>query len=118
MANETLRFNIEEIPLVNLYVATDAQKRLRLSSDIVKMYGLDAGNRVALGYAAAERAIAIKPAANPADPTAANVDKRGYISAGRFFNRTQLEPKRGRYVFAAEQDGWFVFVSEDASPEA
>lgn len=104
------RFNIEEVPLVNLYVATDAQRRLRLSADIVKMYGLDAGNRVSLGYDVVERAIALRVANNKFDPTAANVDKRGYISASRFFKRTQLTAERGRYVFEAEQDGWLVFV--------
>jgi len=108
------RFNIEEIPLVSLYVATDAQRRLRLSADIVKMYALDAGNRVALGYDSAARAIAIRLAANPNDPTAANVDKRGYISASRFYKRVRLEPGASKYVFAAEQDGWLVFVSEDS----
>jgi hypothetical protein len=106
------QFNIEKIPLVSLYIATDAQKRLRLSADIVKMYGLDAGNRVALGFDATKRAIAVRQAANAADPTAANVDKRGYISASRFYNRAKLEARPGKYVFAAEQDGWLVFVAE------
>jgi hypothetical protein len=110
------QFNIEEIPLVSLYIATDAQKRLRLSADIVKMYGLDAGNRVALGFDSAARAIAIKQAASPTDPTAANVDKRGYISASRFYNRAKLDARPGKYEFAAEQDGWLVFIAESTSP--
>ncbi|GIQ63685.1 hypothetical protein PACILC2_22530 [Paenibacillus cisolokensis] len=111
----TKRFNIEEIPLVTLYVATDQYCRLRLSTDLIRLYSLDAGNRVALGYDSAARAIAVKLAANPNDPTAANVDKRGYISARRFFARTQIEPERRRYVFEAEQDGWLVFIAEDSA---
>jgi hypothetical protein len=110
--NSVSKFNIEEIPLVSLYVATDAQKRLRLSADIVKMYGLDTGNRVALGFDATKRAIAVRQAANAADPTAANVDKRGYISASRFYNRAKLEAQPGRYEFATEQDGWLVFIAD------
>lgn len=111
------QYNIEEVPLVSLYIATDSQKRLRLSTDIVEMFELSAGNRVALGYDSEQRAIAVKRAANPKDPTAANVDKRGYISASRFYKRVRLEAKAGRYVFAAEQDGWLVFVSEDTFQE-
>ncbi|MCU6709328.1 hypothetical protein M6D81_11480 [Paenibacillus sp. J5C_2022] len=106
------RFNIDAIPLVTLYVATDKHKRLRLSADFVKLYGLDAGNRVALGYDSNARAIALRQSASSSDPTAANVDKRGYISASRFYNKTKLTAERGRFVFAAEQDGWLVFVSE------
>jgi len=105
------RFNIEAVPLVNLYVATDKQRRLRLSADIVDMFNLNAGNRVSLGYDAEMRAIAIQPAPL-ADPTAANVDKRGYVSASRFFRKTRLEPIARRFRFETEQDGWLVFVAE------
>lgn len=106
------RFNIEEIPLVSLFLTTDAQKRIRLSADIVAMFGLDAGRRVKLGYERSLAAIAVKPSEFDVDPTAANVDRRGYISAGRFFSRTQLTPEPRRYTFEGEQDGWLVFVAE------
>lgn len=107
------RFNIEEIPLVTLFLATDAQKRIRLSADIVHMYALHEGHRVAIGFDYDQRAIAIKLAASDVDPTAANVDKRGYLSAGRFFTRTRLTPEYKRYNYVAEQNGWLVFVEED-----
>jgi hypothetical protein len=106
------RFLIETIPLVNLYVATDKQKRIRLSADIVEMYKLNEGNRVILGYDATERAIALRLAESKADPTAANIDKRGYISASRFYSKARLEPESLRYAFEAEQDGWLVFIAE------
>ncbi|WP_337102355.1 hypothetical protein [Paenibacillus sp. YIM B09110] len=107
------RFNIERAPLVNLYVATDKHKRLRLSADLIDLYRLDEGNRVELGFDISQRAIALQLAANSADPTAANIDKRGYISASRFFARARMEPASQRYTFAAEQDGWLVFVAEE-----
>ncbi|ANY67716.1 hypothetical protein BBD42_15515 [Paenibacillus sp. BIHB 4019] len=111
------RFNIEEIPLVNLYVATDKQRRLRLSADIIDMFALNAGNRVALGYDAENRAIAIRQA-TPSDPTAANIDKRGYISSARFFRKTQLSAESLRYAYTASQDGWLVFIAEEAATKA
>lgn len=114
------RYNIEAIPLVSLYVATDKQRRLRLSADIIDLYRLNEGasngappKRVILGYDATERAIALKLAENSADPTAANIDKRGYISARRFYAKARLEAEARRYVFAAEQDGWLVFIAEE-----
>ncbi|GGF88325.1 hypothetical protein [Paenibacillus abyssi] len=108
------RFNIEAVPLVNLYVATDRQRRLRLSADIIDMYGLSGtSKRVILGYDATARAIALKLAENSADPTAANIDKRGYISAARFYAKARLDAESRRYVFAAEQDGWLVFIAEE-----
>lgn len=106
------RYNIVSIPLVRLYVATDAQRRLRLSADIIRMYRLDAGNRVELGYDADERVIAIRLARNSADPTAANVDQRGYISARRFYEKSQIAAEARRYSFVAEQDGWLVFAAD------
>lgn len=106
------RYNIVSVPLVRLYVATDAQRRLRLSSDIIRMYDLDAGNRVELGYDPVERVIGIRLARNSADPTAANVDKRGYISARRFYEKSQISAEGRRYSFTAEQDGWLVFAAE------
>lgn len=112
-ADAPARYNIEPIPLLRLFVATDAHRRLRLSADIVRMYELDAGNRVVLGYDAAARAIAIRRAESANDPTAANVDKRGYISARRFYDKTQLTPEARRFAFDAEQDGWLVFIAED-----
>lgn len=110
-----MKFNIETIPLVRLFLATDNQYRLRLSADIVRMFEFDAGQRVTLGYDAAAKAIAIRQAANPNDPTAANVDKRGYLSARRFYAKAALEPVARRYSFVAEQDGWLVFIAEDDS---
>lgn len=106
------RFNIEEIPLVNLYVATDKQNRLRLSADIVELYQLNAGNRVALGYDSAAEAIALRVVTNNADPTSAAVDKRGYIASVHFFRKTKLVGGK-RYVFVAEQDGWLVFTAQE-----
>lgn len=106
------RYNIEAIPLLRLFVATDSQRRIRLSADIVRMYELDAGNRVVLGYDAAAKAIAIKRAESSSDPTAANVDKVGYISARRFFEKTQLPAEPRRFAFDTEQDGWLVFIAE------
>lgn len=108
----TKRFNIDPIPLLRLFVATDSQFRLRLSADIMRLFHLDAGNRVALGYDASERAIAIRLADNPNDPQAGNVDKRGYISARRFYDRTKVPAEARRYEFHSEQDGWLVFIGE------
>lgn len=110
---QTKRFNIETVPLVNLYVATDAQRRLRLSADIIDMFGLHNGNRVVLGYDADEKAIALRLAENSADPTAANIDKRGYISASRFYAKSQIAAEPRRYRFEAKQDEWLVFVAAD-----
>lgn len=109
-------FNIEAIPLVNLYVATDKQNRLRLSADIVELYGLNAGNRVALGYDSAAEAIALR-VTNGTDPTSATVDKRGYIASAHFFRKTKLVGGK-RYVFVAEQDGWYVFTAEEKPTDA
>lgn len=108
----TQRFNIEEVPMLRLFVATDSQFRLRLSADIIDLYKLDAGNRVSLGYDSNEHAIAIKPAASAADPTAANVDKRGYISARRFYDKTKLDAVARRYSFAGKEGDWLVFIAE------
>lgn len=105
-------FNIEEIPLVNLFLTTDKQRRLRFSADIISMYDLRSGKRLTLGYDHAAKAIAIKPAGS--DPTAANVDKRGYASASHFYRKTQLPEESRRFVFEAEQDGWLVFVAENS----
>lgn len=109
---QSKRYNIVSIPLVRLYVATDAQRRLRLSADIIRIYRLDAGNRVELGYDAGERVIALRLSHNSADPTAANVDQRGYISARRFYEKSQISAEAKRYSFVAEQDGWLVFAAE------
>ena len=110
------QFNIEEIPLATLFITTDAQKRIRLSSDIINMYELGGGRRVALGFDRESSAIAIRLSASDVDPTAANVDKRGYLSAGRFFSRTKLTPEPRRYTFVSTQDDWLIFVAE-AKPE-
>ncbi|WP_054955024.1 hypothetical protein [Paenibacillus dakarensis] len=107
-------YNIEVIPLVNLFVATDSQRRLRLSADIIAMYGLDSGNRVALGYDHSAKVIALRLADNGADPTAANVDKRGYVSAAQFYRKTRIPQEARRYVFVSEQDGWLLFSAEDS----
>ncbi|NHN31151.1 hypothetical protein [Paenibacillus agricola] len=106
------RFNIEAIPVLTLFVATDKQMRLRLSADIVDLYELKEGGRVTLGYDSGAQAIAIKRAATANDPTAATIDKRGYVSARPFFHRTRVAAESRRYVFASEQDGWLVFVAE------
>jgi hypothetical protein len=108
------QFNIEAIPVMNLYVATDAQRRLRLSADIIELFTLEHGGRVALGYDRGANAIAIRRAASETDPTAATIDKRGYISARKFFGRTRVEAVGRRYEFTAEQEGWLVFVAESA----
>jgi hypothetical protein len=105
------KFNIEAVPLVSLYLATDRQKRIRLSADTVGYFDLDAGKRIVLGYDRGNKAIALRQAETDVDPTAATVDKRGYISAGRFFSRTQLMPEPRRYEFAAVDDGWYVFTA-------
>ncbi len=109
MPEQSKRYNIVSVPLLNLYVATDKQQRLRLSADIVKMYELAAGNRVELGFVADERAICLRQASG-GNLEAANVDQRGYISARRFFAKSQIPAAAGRYVFEAEQDGWLIFV--------
>lgn len=111
--NAPKRFNIEEIPLVRLYIATDSLRRIRLSADLCEMFDLKRGQRVALGYDRANKAIALRVAASPNDPTAANVDKRGYLSARAFFAKTQVEPVARRYSYVAEQDGWLVFIADD-----
>lgn len=111
-------YNIEEIPLVNLFVATDKQRRLRLSSDIIALYGLRNGksnNRVTLGYDHTARVIALRLANSASDPTAANVDKRGYVSAAHFYRKTQIPQEARRYVFIADQDGWLLFEAEEAA---
>lgn|GEM_PF-3997588 len=106
-------FNIETIPVMNLYVATDTQRRLRLSSDIIELFALESGGRVTLGYDKEAQAIAIRRAASENDPTAATIDKRGYISARKFFGRTRLAADSRKYAYVAEQDGWLVFVAEE-----
>lgn len=108
----TQRFNIEEIPLVNLFVATDKQRRLRLSSDIIALYDLSNGNRVTLGYDHSAQVIALRLASSASDPTAANVDKRGYVSAAHFYRKTGIPQVARRYVFIREQDGWLTFGAE------
>ena len=105
-------YNIETIPLMRLFIATDRQLRLRLSTDIITLYELNAGQRVVLGYDRDADAIALRQAANPADPTAATVDKRGYISARPFYHRTRIPAEARRYTFAAVHDGWLVFKAE------
>lgn len=109
---ESKRFNIKPVPLVNLYLATDKQMRIRLSVDIIEMYKLNEGNRVMLGYDASQQAIALSLAESKTDLKAANIDKRGYISASRFYKETKVKHEPRRYVFEAEQDGWLVFIAE------
>lgn len=106
------RFNIEPVPLVKLYVATDAQRRLRLSVDMIRNFDLNAGNRVLLGFDAAAQAIAIRITESATNPEAATVDQRGYISARRFYTKTQIAAEFRRFAFVAEQDGWLVFTAE------
>lgn len=81
------------------------------------MFGLDGAKdgappRIELGYVAEDRAIAIRKA-EPTNLTAANIDKRGYASASRFYHTTKIAQIACRYVFEAEQDGWLVFVAEN-----
>lgn len=114
---ETKRYNIEEIPLVNLFITTDKFRRIRFSSDIITMFKLRevagySAPRMAFGYDYDAKAITIKPAASQNDPTAANVDMRGYASVSRFYRKTKLPEISQRYEFAGEQDGWLVFTAE------
>jgi len=106
------RYNIVQVPVMSLRLATDKFGRILLSADIVKLYEIETGSRVVLGYVPEESAITIKRAEYSADPTAANVDKRGYISARQFFRKTQLPQEAARYEFLTEQDGWFIFARE------
>jgi hypothetical protein len=115
---EAKRFKIEEVPLVNLFLATDKHRRIRFSADIIELYHLrDDRNgvtpRVSFGYDHVAKAIAIKLAASSTDPTAANIDKRGYTSAAHFYRKTQLAEVSRRFVFAAEQDGWLIFIAAE-----
>lgn len=106
------QYNIEAVPLARLFIATDAYKRLRLSADVIELFSLHTGSRVSLGYDYGARAIALRPAASAADPTAGTVDQAGYISARPFYDRTQIEPKAARYYYEeTTNDGWYVFVS-------
>lgn len=114
---ETKRFNIEEVPLVNLFIATDKFRRIRFSADIITMFKLRevagySAPRMAFGYDYAAKAITIRPSASHHDPTAANVDMRGYASVSRFYRKTKLPEVAQRYTFAAEQDGWLIFTAE------
>ena len=102
--------------MLNLRLSTDSFGRILLSSDIVKMYKFDGaheGNpaRVELGYVAELSAIAIRKSVGN-DPTAAHVDKRGYISARRLFRKSRIKAEPARYEFDGEQDGWLIFVRE------
>jgi len=112
---EQARFNIETVPLVSAFLSTDSHGRIRLSADIIALFQLRHGSRIALGYDPAARAIAVKRAASDGDPTAAVVDKRGYISARRFFAKTRLVTEPRRYEYVAEQDGWLVFIAASDS---
>jgi hypothetical protein len=111
-SSQPKRYDIVAVPVMTLFVATDAQKRISLSADVMALFKLKTGDRVALGYVADERAIALRQTL-PADLTAATVDKRGYLSARPFFNKTRVEAVGRRYTFAAEQDGWYVFIAEE-----
>lgn len=106
------RYEITPVPVMTLFVATDAQKRISLSADVMALFKLRTGDRVALGYVADECAIALRET-SATDLTAATVDKRGYLSARPFFNKTRLEAVGRRYTFATEQDGWYVFIAEE-----
>ncbi|MCD9024342.1 hypothetical protein [Cohnella silvisoli] len=114
MSGETApkRYDIVPVPVMTLFVATDAQKRISLSADVMTLFKLEPGHRVALGYVADERAIAIRQTL-PVDLTAATVDKRGYLSARPFFNKTRLEAVGRRYNYATTQDDWLVFIAEE-----
>lgn len=114
---ETKRYNIEVVPMLNLFLATDTQSRIRFSSDLIELYKLrreenGATPRVSFGYDRGKQLIAVRRAASLGDPTAANVDKRGYASASKFFRKTQLPREPRRYEFCGEQDGWLVFTAE------
>jgi len=106
------RYNIVSVPVMSLGLATDKFGRILLSADIVKLYELEPQSRVELGYVPELSAITVRRATNDADPTAANVDKRGYISARQFFRKTRIEKAARKYAFEAEQDGWLIFVKE------
>jgi len=116
-ASVSKRFNIVGVPMLNLFLATDVHSRIRFSSDLIALYKLrkeenGVSPRVSFGYDRGKRLIAVRLAASFGDPTAANVDKRGYASAAKFFNKTKLPREPRRYEFAAEQDGWLIFVAE------
>jgi len=113
----TKRFNIVSVPMLNLFLATDVHSRIRFSSDLVALYKLrkeenGATPRVSFGYDRGKQLIAVRLAATSGDPTAANVDRRGYASAAKFFRKTKLPREPRRYEFAGEQDGWLIFTAE------
>ncbi len=115
--NEPKRYNIEVVPMLNLFLATDTQSRIRFSSDLIELYKLrkeenGATPRVSFGYDRGQQLIAVRLAASSGDPTAANVDKRGYASASKFFRKTRLTPEPRRFEYCGEEDGWLVFTAE------
>lgn len=114
---KTKRYNIEEIPLVNLFLTTDKFRRIRFSSDFLAMHRIGERAsyslpRMTFGYDYEAQAITVRPSASPNDPTAANIDMRGYASVSRFYRRTKLPEISRRFNFAGEQDGWLVFTAE------
>lgn len=102
-------FNIEPVPLRRLFVATDKQRRLKLSADLADLYGWRAGVKLTLGYDATARAIAIRPAQPSEEMSAANFDKRFYASARKFYDKTRIDAEARRFDLVAEEDGWLIF---------
>lgn len=108
------RFNIEPVPLRRLYITTDKQMRIKLSTDLAETYGWRNGVKLALGYDAAANAIALRTVSSSEEAGAASFDKRLYASARKFFAKTRIEAESRRYDFVAEEDGWLVFVAKGA----
>lgn len=107
------RFNIEAVPMRRLYITTDKHRRLKLSADLATLYGWRNGVKLALGYDATEKAIAIKVASRAEEAGAATFDKRLYASARKFFDKTRIEAEARRYDYITEEDGWLIFQAVD-----
>lgn len=97
------------------FITLDAHRRFYFNASMRKMFGLKAYSRVAIGYNAAEKTLAILT--KHLDRVPANfssvLDKRHYASARKFVAEHRIDCAKGPYTYAFDRgtsvDGVFIF---------
>lgn len=97
------------------FITLDSQRRFYFNASLRKMFGLGAYSRVAIGYQADTRQLAILTKnLDRVPPNFSYVlDKRHYASARKFVAEFRIDYKRGPYTFVFDRgtstDGVFIF---------
>lgn len=107
------------------FITLDTQRRFYFNTSLRKMFGLRAYSKVAIGYNAGTRSIAVLTKLTDAVPANYTyiLDKRHYASARKFVAEFRINVEHGplTYVFdrGTSVDGVYIFrLSQDAPIDA